>query len=790
MRRRRAEASAEHVVSIVEKITDGFIAIDSNWRCAYLNRAAEEVNRLDRQEGIGKNPWELFPFTMGGVAAEKLRQAIGEQVTVEFEDFYEPWQRWFEVKASPADAGSLAIFFADVTERKLGQMALAQSEERLRLAQQGARAGIWDWDMLTGQITWSDEYYVINGLDRSVAPSRANLLASVHPGDRQRVDLALTKAVQEHKSIDIEYRTIDPQRGIRWVAARGRTVLDASGQPIRTSGIVLDITERKKAEESLRFLSEAGTVLSNLIDFESTMRRITSLAVRAFADVCILDTVNPNGHVEPIAFACGDPAKDRSLHEYFARNPLDWQTAALSLATLRGGTAELVGDLPPDAVDSGNEGRRRLLAELVPRSYMVVPLLIREKAIGTLTFVSSEPARQYATADLELATELARRVAIASENARLYAELKETQRQKDDFLAMLAHELRNPLAAISYANEVSKIMDPGQNLTAETVETIDRQVANLSRLLDDLLDVSRITRDRVQLKREFTDAAQLVRRAVATLQPMIEERQHTLILDVSDEPMALFADPIRIEQILGNLLTNSAKYTPPGGTITVRAVPAQDYAIFTVKDTGLGISPGMLPRIFELFMQVDRSLDRSQGGLGVGLTVAQARLAEMHGGSVSAKSDGLGLGSEFTIRLPLAGQPSEVSSADQDVMKSHPPLKVLMVDDNVDLAESMSQLLKLNGHTVVIAHDGYAALEAAHSFGPDVVLLDLGLPGLDGYRVAQTLRNEAGFSEVRLIAFSGYGQPEDRKRTREAGFDHHLVKPVKLQALLSVIAGK
>jgi CheY-like chemotaxis protein len=304
-----------------------------------------------------------------------------------------------------------------------------------------------------------------------------------------------------------------------------------------------------------------------------------------------------------------------------------------------------------------------------------------------------------------------------------------------------------------------------------------------------LLDVSRITRDKVQLKFESVDGVELVERAADTVRPLISSRKHELILDLPGQPLPLLVDPIRVEQMVGNLLTNAAKYTPEGGTITVRARAAGDHALITVIDNGVGIAPAVLPHIFDLFVQVDSSLDRSQGGLGLGLTLVR-KLAELHGGSVSAKSDGPHKGSEFTVRLPLADE-RMLAAADLPVSTDAArKLKVLMVDDNVDLVHSISRLLKMCGHKVATAHDGLEALETARAFGPDVILLDLGLPGMDGYGVARTLRSEGYLARTRLIALSGYGQPEDRKRTHDAGFDHHLMKPVKFQTLLSAIAAK
>ncbi len=551
---------------------------------------------------------------------------------------------------------------------------------------------------------------------------------------------------------------------------------------------MLDITERKNAEEALRFLSEASTVLSALVDFESTMHAVARLAVRFFADSCVIDMVNSIGQIERVALAHADPAKELILRELLERYPLDWNSSLLPVNVLRTGKPELMENVTPEFIASiaRDEEHRQLMLELNPVSAIVVPLMVRDRAVGTLSFGSSDSRRHFVAVDLELATELARRVAVAGDNARLYGELREAQRQKDDFLAMLAHELRNPLAAISYANELTKISDQDQAMVAEVV---DRQLANLSRILDDLLDVSRITRDKVQLKKKFIDGAELVRRAVTTAQPVVQKRRHQVIVDVASEPMPLYVDPTRVEQILGNLLTNAAKYTPEGGTITVRSFPRDGQAVFTVKDTGVGISPAMLQQVFELFMQADRSLDRSQGGLGVGLTLVR-KLAEMHGGSVSAKSDGPGRGSEFTIRLPLTDQQAAVDDASQGSAAPIQPLKIFVVDDNIDLAENISNLLRRSGHTVATAHEGFAAIEAARSFRPDVVLLDLGLPGVDGYGVARTLRSEAGFAKVRFIAFSGYGQPEDRKRSQEAGFSHHLVKPVKFETLCSILSAR
>ena len=308
-------------------------------------------------------------------------------------------------------------------------------------------------------------------------------------------------------------------------------------------------------------------------------------------------------------------------------------------------------------------------------------------------------------------------------------------------------------------------------------------------MIDDLLDVSRITQDKIQLKKEFTTGRAIVERALATARPSIEARSHQLSIDISSEPMPLRVDPVRAEQVLVNLLTNAAKYTPEGGEIAVRAFPQDDQVIFKIRDTGIGIPQEMLPRVFELFTQVDQTLDRSQGGLGIGLTVVR-KLVEMHEGRVSVKSDGAGRGTEFTVGLPLTREVPLENDAVESRQAQVAAHKVLVVDDNVATAQSISTLLARRGYTSATAHDGPAALEVARSFGPDVILLDLGLPGLDGYSVARILRTEADFAKVRFIALSGYGQPADRKRSRDAGFNDHLVKPVSFHTLLAVLAGR
>jgi two-component system, chemotaxis family, CheB/CheR fusion protein len=369
--------------------------------------------------------------------------------------------------------------------------------------------------------------------------------------------------------------------------------------------------------------------------------------------------------------------------------------------------------------------------------------------------------------------------------------LREADRRKDEFLAMLSHELRNPLAPI--LNAVGVLKQPG--LSIERLEwargVIERQVESLTRLVDDLLDVSRITQGKIALRRENLDLAAVVARAIETSRPLIEARKHNLTVNLPSRSMRLNGDLLRLAQVISNLLNNAAKYTGEGGDIRLTAEAVDDEVILRVKDNGTGIPAEVLPRIFDLFIQADRSLDRAQGGLGIGLTLARG-VVEMHGGQLEAFSDGPGRGSDFEIRLPaLPFAPGETCETSVDVKgavtAASKACRVLVVDDSADSAESLSVMLALEGHDTKTAHDGPSALELARAFRPQVTLLDIGLPGMSGYEVARRLRRQRGGRKTTLIAVSGYGQEEDRRKSREAGFDHHLTKPVNYDTLTSLI---
>ncbi|WP_165250990.1 hybrid sensor histidine kinase/response regulator [Paludisphaera soli] len=367
-------------------------------------------------------------------------------------------------------------------------------------------------------------------------------------------------------------------------------------------------------------------------------------------------------------------------------------------------------------------------------------------------------------------------------------ELKENDRRKDEFLAMLAHELRNPMAAVGNAVAVLEASDAPEDVAFAT-GVIGRQTRHLTRLIDDLLDVSRISRGKIRLRKERIDAAAVLDAAVASARPLIERRGHDLEVAVDRGRLVLDADPTRLEQMVVNLLNNAAKFSDDGGLVRLSARREGEEVVIRVEDQGIGIPPEKLRQVFELFAQGDRSLARSEGGLGIGLTVVR-KLAELHGGTVEVRSEGPGRGSEFTIRLPAAdglGEDAPAPGATAERPRGG-PLRILVVDDNMDSATGLAKLLRLLGHRVETAYTGPESLAAAREHSPEVVLLDIGLPGMDGYEVAASLRREGPCKDALIVAVSGYGRDEDRRRSREAGFDRHLIKPVDRDALAALLA--
>jgi signal transduction histidine kinase/CheY-like chemotaxis protein len=430
-----------------------------------------------------------------------------------------------------------------------------------------------------------------------------------------------------------------------------------------------------------------------------------------------------------------------------------------------------------------------VIDEVGPRSALHAPLMTGGRVVGFVTLVRSQPsARAYHEADLALAEELARRCGVAVDKARLYEQAQNAIRARDAFMAILGHELRNPLSPITTALHLMKLRDPRG---AREQEVITRQIKHMTRLVDDLLDVSRIERGKMELSRKPVQLAEVIAKAVEIASPLLEQRRHRLELDVPASGLPVLADETRLAQVVANLLTNAARYTNDGGHIVVRAAREGKEITLSVKDNGIGLSKELLPRVFDLFVQGPNAADRRQGGLGLGLSLVQSLVA-LHGGSVEAKSEGTDKGSEFIVRLPamvVELVPNLHDASPTPGSEATEQRRVLIVDDNTDAADLLGELLQMRGHLVALADDGPSALITAPRFDPDIAILDIGLPVMDGHELARRLLAILPRRPF-LVALTGYGQTQDRARALESGFDEHLVKPVAPEQLIQIIEGR
>jgi PAS domain S-box-containing protein len=572
-------------------------------------------------------------------------------------------------------------------------------------------------------------------------------------------------------------------------------VRDERGEVIFLFPTGLDITDRIRSEQALRrseFRLEtellAMTRLHHLserliaaTDLRTVLHEILSAAMELLsADKGNVQVYNPAVGGLEIAVQEGF---ERPFLEHFRVVRAEDESACGQ--AVRAGERVVVGDIEQDP---SYASLRHVAVQAGYRAVQSTPLLSRSGEL--LGMLSTHFSRPHTPSEVDLRTLdlYARQAADILERARFQETLAEADKRKTEFLATLAHELRNPLAPIVNASQILRRAGADSAVAESSRAVIDRQVQQLVRLVDDLLDLSRISTGKLELRPQRCELADIVQAAVETSRPIIEASDHRLSVELPSEPIVLHGDETRLAQVLLNLLNNAAKYTPHGGHIRIGAERQGDSVVIRVRDTGSGIEPQMLSRIFDLFAQVTDSLGSAQGGLGIGLTLAR-RLVEMHGGRIEASSDGPNRGSEFSVHLPLGDAPAARESAVESPSEaSIAGRRILVVDDNQDSAESMSLLLSLLGNEVRTAYDGVQALNEADAFRPDLVLLDIGLPGLNGYEVAERLRSDPVLGRATLVALTGWAQDDDRRRSREAGFDHHLVKPTELSDLQRILA--
>jgi PAS domain S-box-containing protein len=683
---------------------------------------------------------------------------------------------------------------AGADQQRLETLAatLRESEESLKLAVEAGAVGVWQVDLRTNRSTWSPGMARLHGLQADAAPLHADTYYTVvHPEDREPVRKALEQSVAGVGWHRVEYRVQWPDGSVRWLEGRGQVHRDEQGRAVSMSGVCQDISRRKQTELDLQFLAKASAELAGVADVPTTLDRIAQLAVPHFADWCAIDLLHEE-RLERVAAAHVDKAKVHLAHELHKRYPPDPASTAGTWNVLRTAHGTLVPEITPGMLEQATQDPELLgiLRELGLYSYIGAPLVARGKVLGVMTFISAESRRRYTPEDLSLAEDLARRAAVALDNAQLLAALRESDRAKDVFLATLAHELRNPLAPIWNGLSIIKRTRGDSQRIEQVGAIIERQVGQLSRLVDDLLDVSRISTGKIELKKEPTNLVHVITTAVEISRPHIEAAHHHLSLNFPDGSTSLVADPARLAQVFSNLLINAAKYTRRGGRIDVVVQSEPDELVVRIRDNGTGIAPDMLRKVFGLFTQVTQPSERRQGGLGIGLSLVEG-LVRLHGGRVEAFSEGLDRGSEFTVRLPRHAQPT-TGATDSEQPEgaaragAAKPRRVLVVDDNEDAASTVADLLEMMDNEVRVANDGTSAVRQVQDFRPDIVLLDIGLPDISGYEVARRVRTLQGVRQPVLVALTGWGQQQDKEAAAQAGFDHHWTKPVDPMRLNSL----
>jgi PAS domain S-box-containing protein len=672
----------------------------------------------------------------------------------------------------------------DITRQKHAEESLRASEERLRLALEAGRMGVWDWNVLTDQLAWTEQLGPIFGLaSGAFGGTFEAFMQLVHPDDRKTTRAAVTNALQGNSKYDIEFRTVWPDGSVRWVAVKGNVRCGADGIALRMLGVGMDVTDRRRAEEIVNLLLGVSTKLNSTLDLDELL------------DILVQEAIGLVGAESGVAGLC--TSEGMVCHRYFQKGTaVPFEYCWPPMRGLPGWL--MVHGIPYLTNDAANDAQivHELCERFGVRSAVATPIVSSQgDVLGFFEIHNKIDGTGFTLSDRDQLLAVSQSAAIAVQNALAYRKLQEAERalqdadhRKEEFLATLAHELRNPLAPIRNAVEILTLkggLAPELQLARDVIL---RQLGQMVHLVDDLLDISRISRNRLQIRKEPLELSTVIRNAVETSRPLIESLGHRLSVVLPAAPVHLEGDATRLAQVVSNLLNNAAKYTAPGGAIDLTSAQHDSGLTLTVRDSGIGIAREHLDGIFEMFSQVQPALERPEGGLGIGLSLVR-RLVELHGGSVEARSDGPGHGSEFIVRLPVRETPTRTTTpVPRDAERpSRGGWRILVVDDNPDSAESLAQVLSLRGNDVCTAGDGPAAIAKCEEWHPDVVLLDIGLPGMNGFDVARHLRMAPRDHEMLLIAITGWGQDDDKQRSRAAGFDYHLVKPVEpatLEALL------
>ena len=693
---------------------------------------------------------------------EAIRLGSRFQFTGRFYRRPEADLHWLELSGMPQtdDAGGLRIIgtAADITERKRNEEALRDARIRLEATLSAGEVGSWIWDIRNNHLMADRNLARLFGVPEGAAGEATleRYIASIHPDDLDEVTRLIDLSIATRQPYRATYRVTDSEHGYRWINARGRVDFDADGAPAILAGVTIDITQQKEAQDQLRATQERYSKLISSID-------------EAF------------GIVQVLVDAAGKPY-DYRFEEVNAA--MEKQSGLVDAAgkTIR----EMVPDIEPKWIERyGRVAVEREATRFVEHS----------AAMGYWWDVYAMPIG--APDELRIGilfTDITARRQAEEELRQLAADLSEANRRKTEFLATLAHELRNPLAPLRTGLDLMRRAGLDAAASGKIHEMMDRQLRQMVHLIDDLMDVSRINSGKIVLQKDYIDLAQAIRNAVETTLPAAQAARHRLDMTLPPPGLILHADPTRLAQILGNLLTNAVKYTPQGGRICIAARAEDRMAVIEVRDSGMGIPLEEQAHVFEMFSQVSRNMGRAQGGLGIGLSLVRS-LAGMHGGSVEVSSPGPWQGTTFTLRLPLAdgGRPDVAQAPEEERAPAAGGLRIVVADDNVDAANILSALLEASGHTAEPVHDGLQALRLVEKLRPDLAILDIGMPSLNGYEVARAIRAMPGNDAIMLAALTGWGGELDRERSKTSGFDAHLTKPAAagdLERILGLAAAR
>jgi signal transduction histidine kinase len=660
---------------------------------------------------------------------------------------------------------------------------LRRSRTQLDLAVSAARMGAFEWNVRTQAVRLDARSREIFGFDATQGTTADEVFSRIHPADVEHIRTLALESIARGVRVDVEYRLQLPDGTLRHVASSGVMVPGGDGQTEQVLGVFADITERRwdaVRNQALVELSDRVRDLDRAQDIALAAAEVlgTTLGVGRVAYGVVVDASNGTVLVER-----------------------DWTAAGVTSAAgthcLRDDGSFIDDLVRGDAVaiadarlDVRTAGHAAVLEARGARALLTVPLVEHGRLAAMLLLNHATP-HPWSANEVLLVREVAERIRDITRRKQAEQALRQADRRKDEFLATLAHELRNPLAPLRNGVEFMRLNSRGDERQQHTVQMMERQLTHLVRLVDDLLDVGRISTGKVQLLLQPVQLQKILAGSIEAARPGIESRGHTLAVERVGDDLRLMADFERLSQVFVNLLSNAAKYTAPGGRITVTVQREGAEVAVRVADTGVGILTEDLVRVFDLFSQVRLHQGRAEGGLGIGLALAR-NLVTMHGGSVSAHSDGADRGSTFIVRLPLLLEVPPRTSAPERPLSPTVPAKatgrhVLVVDDNVDAALSLGALLSALGHQVRVAHGGIEALRLVHEAMPETVFMDLGMPSMDGLEAVRRLRAMPGGQTLQVVALTGWGQPADRQRTRAAGFDAHLVKPVALAALQQLL---